>query len=112
VDVKIMQNAKFKMQKFDYVKDSFGMENLKLKMEKNNFKSEFNKRLIKFSLQVIKFCEQIRKDRNLWPIADQLLRSATSIGANVIETKASSSKLDYLRFFKLLLKAQMRQIIG
>jgi four helix bundle protein len=105
VDVKIMQNAKFKMQKFDYVKDSFGMENLKLKMEKNNFKSEFNKRLIKFSLQVIKFCEQIRKDRNLWPIADQLLRSATSIGANVIEAKASSSKLDYLRFFQIALKS-------
>ena len=90
-----MQNAKFKMQN----------ENLKLKMEKNNFKSEFNKRLIKFSLQVIKFCEQIRKDRNLWPIADQLLRSATSIGANVIEAKASISKLDYLRFFQIALKS-------
>jgi len=90
-----MQNAKSKMQN----------ENSKLKIEKNNFKIEFHKRLIKFSLQIIKFCEEIRKDRNLWPIADQLIRSATSIGANVIEAKASGSKLDYLRFFQIALKS-------
>jgi len=41
----------------------------------------------------------------LWPIADQLIHSATSIGANVIEAKASSSKLDYLRFFQIALKS-------
>jgi len=74
-------------------------------MEKDNFKLEFNKRLIKFSLQIIKLCKEIRKDRNLWAIADQLIRSATSIGANVIEAKASSSKLDYLRFFQIALKS-------
>ena len=69
------------------------------------FKIEFNKRLISFSLKIIKFCEEIRKDRNLWAIADQLIRSATSIGANIIEAKASSSKLDYLRFFQIALKS-------
>ena len=69
------------------------------------FKIEFTKRLIRFSLKIIKFCEKIRSDRNLWSIADQLLRSATSIGANVIEAKASSSKLDYLRFFQIALKS-------
>jgi len=41
----------------------------------------------------------------LWAIADQLIRSATSIGANIIEAKASSSKLDYLRFFQIALKS-------
>ena len=50
-------------------------------------------------------CNEIRKDRNLWAIADQLIRSATSIGANVIEAKASSSKLDYLKFFQYALKS-------
>ena len=69
------------------------------------FKIECTKRLIRFSLKIIKFCEKIRSDRNLWSIADQLLRSATSIGANVIEAKASSSKLDYLRFFQIALKS-------
>jgi len=73
--------------------------------ENAKFKMEFKKRLINFSLEVIKLCEEIRKERNLWAIADQLIRSATSIGANVIEAKASSSKLDYLKFFQIALKS-------
>lgn len=73
--------------------------------ENSNFKMEFNKRLIQFSLAIIKLCQEIRKDRNLWAIADQLLRSATSIGANVVEAKSSSSKLDYLKFFQIALKS-------
>lgn len=59
--------------------------------ENVKFKIEFNKRLIHFSLEIIKLCREIRKDRNLWAIANQLIHSATSIGANVIEAKASSS---------------------
>jgi len=73
--------------------------------EKVKFKIEFNKRLISFSLFVIKLCNEIRKDRNLWPIANQLIRSATSIGANVIEAKSSSSKRDYLKYFEIALKS-------
>jgi four helix bundle protein len=73
--------------------------------ENLKFKIEFNKRLINFSLEIIKLCKEIRKDRNLWSIADQLIRSATSIGANVIEARASSSKLDYLKFFQIALKS-------
>jgi four helix bundle protein len=73
--------------------------------ENSKFKMEFNKRLICFSLGIIKFCQEVRKDRNLWPIADQLIRSATSIGANVIEAKAASSKLDYLKYFQIALKS-------
>jgi len=41
----------------------------------------------------------------LWSLIDQLIRSATSIGANVIEAKASSSKRDYIRFFEIALKS-------
>ena len=76
-----------------------------MKIQNSKFKIEFNKRLIAFSLEIIKLCREIRRDRNLWVIADQLIRSATSIGANVIEAKASSSKLDYLKFFQIALKS-------
>jgi len=79
--------------------------NLKIQNENSKFKIEFNKRLIHFSLEIIKLCKEIRKNRNLWTIADQLIRSATSIGANIIEAKASSSKLDYLKFFQIALKS-------
>jgi len=81
------------------------MQNEKSKRKKEEFKKEFNRRVIKFSLQVLKFCEKMKEKRMLRPIIDQLLRSATSIGANVIEAKSSSSKRDYLRFFEIALKS-------
>ena len=36
---------------------------------------------------------------------DQLLRSATSIGANVVEGKAGSSKKDWKNFYVIALKS-------
>jgi len=38
-------------------------------------------------------------------LGDQLLRSGTSIGANVIEARGSSSKKDYANFFSYALKS-------
>lgn len=73
--------------------------------EREKFKENFAKRLIKFSIDILKFCEEIRKERVLWSVADQLSRSATSIGANIIEAKSSSSRRDYLKFFEIALKS-------
>jgi four helix bundle protein len=86
-------------------KSQIKMQNEKSKSKKDEFKKEFNRRVIKFSLQVLKFCEKMKGKRMIWPIIDQLIRSATSIGANVIEAKSSSSKRDYLRFFEIALKS-------
>lgn len=73
--------------------------------EKQKFKNEFEKRLIVYSLAVIKLCTEIRKNHGLSSIGDQLIRSGTSIGANVIEAKGSGSTKDYARFFEIALKS-------
>ena len=73
--------------------------------DKSKFKENFIKRLIKFSIKVLKLSEKARKKRVLCSLIDQLIRSATSIGANVTEAKASSSKKDYIRFFEIALKS-------
>ncbi|MFH2138953.1 MAG: four helix bundle protein [Candidatus Omnitrophota bacterium] len=73
--------------------------------DKEKFKKEFISRLVKFSLLVLKLGEKMRKERILWPIIDQLVRSSTSIGANVVEAKSSSSRRDYLKFFEIALKS-------
>lgn len=73
--------------------------------DNNQFKIEFNKRLIEFSLDVIELCEALRKNRNYWVIADQLTDSGTSIGANVRESRGSSSFKDYIKFFDIALKS-------
>ena len=73
--------------------------------EKEKFKESFIRRLIKFSLDIIKLSEEMRQKKVFYSIIDQLIRSATSIGANVVEAKSSSSKRDYLRFFEIALKS-------
>ena len=81
------------------------MSNIKIKTEKDKFKKEFIQRLIKFSVNTIGFSDKLRKDRNLWSIADQLTRCVTSIGANVVEAKSASSKRDYIKYFEIALKS-------
>ena len=47
-----------------------------------------------FSKEVILFIKETRFERIYHSMFDQLLRSATSIGANVVEGKSGSSKKD------------------
>lgn len=61
--------------------------------------------MIRFSIRTLKFGDRLRERRILWPIVDQLIRSTTSIGANVVEAKSSSSRRDYIKFFEIALKS-------
>lgn len=61
-------------------------------------KKEYNleERTAKFAEDVIIFCRTISKDQLVMPIITQLLRSATSIGANYMEANGASSKKDFV----------------
>src|SRR6478735_7937049 len=58
---------------------------------------------IDFSLAVISFCEILEKDKK-YIIARQLLRSATSIGANIFEAQNAESKPDFIHKMKIAAK--------
>ncbi|MFL9481261.1 four helix bundle protein [Chitinophagaceae bacterium LWZ2-11] len=58
-----------------------------------------------FSKEVIEFIKDIRFDRIYFSLFDQLLRSATSIGANVVESRAGSSVKDWRNFQAIALKS-------
>ena len=49
----------------------------------------------KFALSILKLCKDL-KQHNEFEIAKQLLRSATSVGANVEESTAWQTKKDFL----------------
>lgn len=68
-------------------------------------KEELNKRVYIFSIKVIKFLSKFPEKKFYWIISDQLLRSATSIGANIIEAQAASSKKDFTNFYNHALKS-------
>lgn len=68
-------------------------------------KIELKYRCYYFSIEIINFLKNLPEKRIYWIIADQLLRSATSVGANIVEAKASSSRRDFIKFFEISLKS-------
>lgn len=71
----------------------------------NKNKDQLKYRAYKFSIWVVRFTSSFPNKRIYWVIADQLLRSATSIGANIIEAQAASSKKDFIKFYEIALKS-------
>jgi four helix bundle protein len=76
-----------------------------MQSDKAKFKDEFKRRVYQFALDVIGFVDRLPGDQTSRIIADQLIRSTTSIGANVIEAQAASSRKDYTNFFTHALKS-------
>ncbi|WP_430964987.1 four helix bundle protein [Spongiimicrobium sp. 2-473A-2-J] len=58
---------------------------------------------IDFAIKVIEFCELLEKERK-FVVANQLLKSGTSIGANVHEAQNAESRADFIHKIKVALK--------
>lgn len=76
-------------------------------MQNNNTKqkNEVKYRAYAFSLEVIKLIKDFPNDKIYSILSNQLLRSATSIGANIIEGGSGSSKKDFTRYYEIALKS-------
>lgn len=73
--------------------------------ENLNLKSNLKYRVYQFSLEIIKLIASLPEKKIFWILDDQLLRSATSIGANIVEAQASSSRREFIKFFEIALKS-------
>ncbi|NAS10912.1 four helix bundle protein [Poritiphilus flavus] len=58
---------------------------------------------IDFELKIIEFCELLETQKK-FVVANQLLRSGTSIGAQVHEVKNAESRSDFVHKIKIALK--------
>ncbi|WGH74724.1 four helix bundle protein [Tenacibaculum tangerinum] len=58
---------------------------------------------IEVALLVIEYCEQLEKEQK-YVIARQLLKSGTSIGANIHEAQNAESKSDFIHKIKIAAK--------
>jgi four helix bundle protein len=58
---------------------------------------------LEFSVAAISYCEVLEQERK-YVIARQLLRSSTSIGANVFEAQNAESKADFIHKMKIAAK--------
>ena len=57
-----------------------------------------------FAIHIIRICSQIRERHKELVIVNQLLRSGTSIGANIHEGNYASSRMDFINKFQIALK--------
>lgn len=58
-----------------------------------------------FSSDIVLFVKESNFDQVYSSLFDQLIRSATSIGANLVEGRAGSSKKDWKKFLIIALKS-------
>ena len=73
-------------------------------------KADLKDRAYAYAIRVINFIDTLPNDKITEVIANQLLRSATSIGANLIEARGSSPKRDFANFFSYSLKSANESI--
>ena len=57
-----------------------------------------------FAVEIINLCERMKRRGKASGIISQLLRSGTSIGANIHEANYASSKADFINKFQIALK--------
>ena len=81
------------------------MQSEKLKNTEQNSKLDIKIRSYRFALSIIRLIDSLSNCRANMIMGDQLLRSATSIGANIIEAQAASSKKDFKNFLNHSLKS-------
>jgi four helix bundle protein len=82
------------------------MENEKLMILEEAEKSyNIRHRCFHFAKDMIRFVGECQYERIYFSVFDQLLRSSTSIGANVVEGGSGSTKKDFINFFRIALKS-------
>lgn len=78
----------------------------------DSVKNDAKKRSYLFSLALIKFVSRIPANRMNFVILDQVIRSGTSIGANIVEAIAARSKKDFINYLQISLKSAYEHSIG
>lgn len=74
-------------------------------MNNTEFKKELIKRAFNLARKTMALTDSFPNKRSAWVITDQLIRAITSIGANIIEAQAASSRKDFINFLNHALKS-------
>lgn len=58
----------------------------------------------RFAVRIVKLCKVLRNERQEYVLSKQLLRSGTSIGANIAEAQQAQSRPDFMSKLNISLK--------
>jgi len=77
----------------------------KFKAATENSKQNLKYRSYVYSLEIVKFVANLSNNKIENILGSQLLRSGTSIGANIVEAQSGSSRKDFINFYSHALKS-------
>ena len=66
----------------------------------------------KFAVRIVRLYQYLCKDKNEYILSKQVLKSGTSVGANVEEAGGGISKIDFYIKFLFHINRQKKLIIG
>ncbi len=66
---------------------------------------DVRQRTYDFAVALVRLTQSVPYNRQAAPIIDQVVRSGTSVGANVMEAKSSTSRLEFKRYYEIALKS-------
>ena len=69
-------------------------------MEKYNLQNKS----FRFAVRIVKLTKMLKAERKEFILSNQLLRSGTSIGANIVEAQQAQSRADFLSKMNIALK--------
>jgi four helix bundle protein len=75
-----------------------------LEVEKDMAESVIHTKSLAFAVKIVKFYRYLCDEKKEYVLAKQLLRSGTSIGANVRESKNAQSDADFINKLSIALK--------
>jgi len=81
------------------------MSKVKSTTQKSKVNEHVRIRAYKVALKTIKLLDAFPNKKTFWSLGDQLLRAITSIGANIMEAKSSSSRREFIKFYEIALKS-------
>ena len=68
------------------------------------FKDDIQKKSIDFAVRVVRLARYLQEDKKDFVISRQILKSGTSIGANIREAQYGQSKADFISKLHIALK--------
>ena len=57
-----------------------------------------------FAVRIVKLCQYLQNEKHEYILSKQLIRSGTSVGANITEAKQGQSKADFISKMSIALK--------
>jgi len=70
-----------------------------------NYEKDIKDWTLAFAISIVKFSKELKVKDIDYDVISQIRRSGTSVGANVREAKASSSRKELIRFYDIALRS-------